>query len=734
MRASILAAAGLAAGVLTASIAAHVRLNASGTPLAWPNPSDISIVINATGSDNISDDSHFTALRNAFDEWNGVQGSVVQFVEDTTPSEQQRTDWDETDIHLILFDEDDSSGFFPLGSATVALTPVLFNGSGQILDADVLFNGRGFDFSTSLQPGFFDVQDVGTHELGHFLGLDHTGSVGATMYPFVAANVILQRSLGLDDSGGMRDAYPATTPGRIVGTVRRQMGGAVVAGAFVVARDPNGYTAGSALADAAGVFRIRGLLPDTYTVYATPLDFPVSNANLQAGYTVETDFASTVGATVAVGVGPSAVPDLLVGADVAVSLRSGALPVRAVQGVPTGMRTLFGTDLVGVSLAASDPSVSVNVIGTSPGIPLDSVTFTVTALAGAMPGHVDLVATQGADVSILPAAIEITPPNPTVTSVMPNVGTDMGGTLLTVTGSGFRPGARVVIGQGIYVDGVDATVVDPNTITLTTAATMTGNYDVVVIDPTGVEGRSAGAYSFISVPVITSVFPSGGNVAGGTQVTITGQDFTSSVIVRIAGVQQSNVVRLSVNTVMVTTDPGAAGGPYLLELENTGGAVAMSGFTYTNEVDPVLSTVSPDTGKKTGGKQVTLTGSGFLPGMEVVFGADPATGLGGALGTDFMRPDGSTILITTPAFSKGPASVMVRNPSTGQASLLAAAFTFKKDSSGGGGCHTRPVPLPNGPWDGRDVLAGAWWIVAALLAAWTMRRRARPRPAGQAQG
>ena len=725
MRKATLVATGLAACVLTASIAAHIRLNASGVPLAWQNQSNVSIVINEVGSDNISDDSHFTALRNAFDEWNGVQGSNVQLVENTSSAQQQRTDWEETDIHLVLFDEDDTSGFFPLGSATVALTPALFNGSGRILDADILFNGRGFDFSTSKQPGFFDVQDVGTHELGHFLGLDHTGWGGATMYPFVSQNQILQRSLGLDDSGGMRDAYPSGSHGRITGIVKRNPT-TTVAGAFVVARDPNGYTAASTLADAGGDFQLRGLLPDTYTVYATPFDFPVSSANLQPGYTVETNFGSTVAGAVAVGAGQTVgFGDLLVVADVSVSLGSGGdpLPVRAIQGVPTSSKTLFGTNLAGVALTASDPSVSINVVSTGSSF----VTFTVTAGLAATPGHVDIVATQGADVSILPAGIEITPPDPTVTSVMPSFGSGLGGTALSITGTGFRAGARVVLGQEIYVDGAGATVVSPTSITLTTAPTPGGNYDLVVIDPTGVEGRSVGGYTF--GPSIAAVFPTGGNVAGGTAVLITGQDFTSSVVVRIAGVLQSNVLRMSSTEVMVTTDPGAAGGPYVLEVENTGGSIAQSGFTYSNDVDPVLSTVSPNKGKKDGGKEITLTGSDFLPGMQVVFGADPATGLGGALGTAFMRLDSSTILITTPAFSKGPASVMVRNPATGQASLLAAVFTFKKDSSGGGGCYTQRVPFSRGPWDGRSILAGTWWIAFALLALWAMGRRARPRTA-----
>ena len=43
-----------------------------------------------------------------------------------------------------------------------------------ILDADIIFNAKNYQFSTDLSPGTFDVQGIATHEVGHLIGLDHS--------------------------------------------------------------------------------------------------------------------------------------------------------------------------------------------------------------------------------------------------------------------------------------------------------------------------------------------------------------------------------------------------------------------------------------------------------------------------------------------------------------------------------------------------------------------------------
>ncbi|MEZ6020564.1 MAG: matrixin family metalloprotease [Planctomycetota bacterium] len=75
----------------------------------------------------------------------------------------------------MTFDEINSSGYFPTGSGIVAITPLEFYTTGRIIDADVLFNGKDFHFTTKQETNRFDIQDVAAHELGHLLGLDHSG-------------------------------------------------------------------------------------------------------------------------------------------------------------------------------------------------------------------------------------------------------------------------------------------------------------------------------------------------------------------------------------------------------------------------------------------------------------------------------------------------------------------------------------------------------------------------------
>ena len=723
----------VAVAALAGGIVAHVRLYnpSNGKQLYWSGPGNIPIMIDPVGAALVPDQSDAAAIRLAMRAWNEDPGTKANLVETSYTPMNACVDWLDSSLHLVFFDGTNCSGFFPGGASAVAVTPVQFNSKGRIVDADVIFNEGGFDFTTSGTPGDFDVQDVGTHELGHLLGLDHSGWAGATMYPYVDQNLIVQRSLSADDVLGLRDAYPEGSHGRINGTVRRLSDNSGVAGAHVFAVDSNGRSAAGALTDDSGSFSLEGLDADTYSVEANPLDGTTTAGNLQAGRTIETDFEATVGPGVVVAAGETvSAPDLLVGSDVGLMLGTAFddLPLEAPAGASTGF-ALTGSGLApGSTLSANDPNVVVGGVLWGNTI----VNFTVTVLASAEPGHVDLIVENGADRDVLVAGIEILPPTPTVTGVAPAKGNDIGGTAVTITGTGFRSGARVIIGETIYYDGETCTVVDPNTITLTTVGSSSGTFDVVVQDASGVEGRDTSAFQVAQIPVLTSSFPTVGAAAGGTELTIAGDNFQPGMSVRIDGVLQSTVALEGTSTVRVTTDAGAAGGPYVLELENTSGETATSAFSYVAQADPVLTDVAPGSGAPAGGKVITLTGSGFTANSTVQFGVDPITGAGGTAAGGVVLVDANTLQVTTPALAAGRVAVMVLDGVTGQASILPDAYRAVSGGGGGGGggCYAVPFDGPLGGGRPNPFPGAAWLLLAMGLAygyAQTVRRRALAR-------
>ncbi len=695
-------------------VSAHIRIlhPSNGNPVRWSDGSNVGIAISPLNPSGVGDGSHVTALRNTVEAWNSVPGSFAHLVE--TPA-AETSDWNADNIHLITFEQDNASGYFPAGSGTVAVTPIFFFGSGAIADADILFNDGGYSFSTDGAAGTFDIADVATHELGHFLGLDHSGSAGATMFPYVSPTGILHRSLSVDDLNGIRHNYPGASFASLTGTVERADGSPVF-GAHLVARDEDGRLVGATITDVAGAYRFEGLEGGTYAVYATPLDAPVSGANLTGSPDLDTDFQFTnlPGQVLAA---PGAVVDLgtlVVAADAVLQLgrSSDSLPLRGIRGQEVTL-SLRGAGLdLGSTLTASDSDLTVTPVNWLGSF----VSFRVDVPLAEDLGHVDLIVTNAAgDRAVLAGAIELTPPDPIVNTVSPASGSNTGGTPLAILGSNFSAGLRVVVGDRIYEEGQPggATLVSSSELQLTTSATVGGLHDVVVIDASGVEGRLGNGFLSAQIPVVSSVFPGTGSADGGTVVTVTGVEFASGAEVRIDGVVQANVVVESSEKLAFTT--AAAGPESGLELSvvNPGGSAGASNFSYVAGADPDLVDVDPPSGESGGGELIELSGSNFPDEhLEVRFGVDPETGAGGVLAASVERLDSSTLRVETPGGS-GTQSVLVRNTDTGQADVLEAAYTYE-GASGGGGC-TMALPGPGS--GGSSAGALLVWSLAGLIAA-----------------
>ena len=128
---------------------------------------------------------------------------------------------------------------------------------------------------------------------------------------------------------------------------------------------------------------------------------------------------------------------------------------------------------------------------------------------------------------------------------------------------------------------------------------------------------------------IRKVLPPRGPTGGGTPVTLQGQGFIRGFSTRGTEAKTKTTLRFGANAVIdyqiiddetleLRAPPGAVG-PVAVAMTNPNGQVLCSGcFTYYDEV--VLTGLNPREGPLAGGNEVVLSGQGFTPDVQVLFG------------------------------------------------------------------------------------------------------------------
>ena len=271
--------------------------------------------------------------------------------------------------------------------------------------------------------------------------------------------------------------------------------------------------------------------------------------------------------------------------------------------------TITGSGLSGATVVDFGTTAATNVTV------VNSTTITADSPAGS--GTVDVTVTTPGGKSATSAADQFTYiVAPVVTGVSPTSGPAAGGTLATITGTGFS-GATVVDFGTAAATGL--TVVNSTTITADSPAG-SGVVDVTVTTPGGQSATSAADhFTYVVAPVVTGVSPTSGPAAGGTFVTITGTGFSGAAVVDFGTAAAANVT--VVNSTTITADSPAGSGVVDVTVTTPGGQSATSSadqFTYI--VAPVVTGVNPTSGPAAGGTFVTITGTGFSSATVVDFG------------------------------------------------------------------------------------------------------------------
>jgi len=237
-------------------------INQKPTSLSWaPSAFPIRFEMDRTAVRTLPDGQG--SIQRAFEAWAGSRDSVVRFqpagLTDGAAGKDGRN------IVALNADLFKNSGF-------IAYTTTWFDDNGKMEEADI-------QIDPAIIRENYNVQNVVQHEVGHFLGLDHSAVVSATMYPYVVADG--PTPLDSDDLIAVASMYPKPSLGPSSGVLRGEVRSVTgpIFGAQVVALNDQGTPVASTLTDARGAYEMVGVPEGQYRIYVEPLDGPVEARN-----------------------------------------------------------------------------------------------------------------------------------------------------------------------------------------------------------------------------------------------------------------------------------------------------------------------------------------------------------------------------------------------------------------------------------------------------------------------
>jgi IPT/TIG domain len=236
-------------------------------------------------------------------------------------------------------------------------------------------------------------------------------------------------------------------------------------------------------------------------------------------------------------------------------------------------------------------------------------------------------------------------PVPRVTALSLTVGPALGGSSVTITGTGFTGATSVDFGGA---PAAQFSVSSSTSISATTPTTGAGTVGVTVTNGGQTNLPDANdQFTFVAAPVVSGVNPNSGPISGGTSVMITGSGFTDAQSVSFGG----NLAAFTVNgdSSITATSPGidgpdvqdvqvtTAGGPSAISSVDqfsyvSGGCSSCSTLWFTSAPFASASVGTPFSFSviTSGGTGTKVSKTGALPkGVKLVSNADGTATISG---------------------------------------------------------------------------------------------------------
>jgi hypothetical protein len=462
----------------------------------------------------------------------------------------------------------------------------------------------------------------------------------------------------------------------------------------VTAPGSNGGTSAISYADlyAYAAPRVTSIAPETGPA-GTETPVTITGTNFSPGDSVA--FGTTPSSRVIVW-GPNVITayapaTLRGGANVTVTNAIGRSPTSVAAwftvGTPnvTGISPDAGSSVGGGTATITGEGFTVSDGVDFGGTPSSSVTVvSPTSLEAAVPpgnpGSVDVTVSSPQGISAISAADLYAYGAPQVTAVTPDNESDAGQKVVTITGTGFVPGAIVSFGSTpaaratVNSSGTSLEVAAP-------AAGTAGSVDITVKTAAGTSAVSTADLFAYGTPVVTGDIPGVGPLPGGNDVIVVGKGFVPGLTVYFGGqASPSATVQPHGTSLHAVAPPGTAGPVDITVKTPLGTSAADPDDSYFYGA-PEVTGVTPATGSAAGGTAVTITGMGFSLGSKVSFGIP--------LATSVTVNSSTSITAITPAANPGVIPVRVSTPVG--ISPVTPAYNFQYDVPLQSSCS----PLPN---------------------------------------
>ena len=140
----------------------------------------------------------FDGVSTSFGKWEAVNSSRIAFTKADTVSNTANSSND--GINFIAWTTTPTNDF---SDKTLAITFSAFTtgGTSNFVDGDIIFNDRDFSWGAGGQG---NVVSVSLHEIGHFIGLNHTTDNKTVMFPFDSGFT----NLSSDEVSAAQTLYP----------------------------------------------------------------------------------------------------------------------------------------------------------------------------------------------------------------------------------------------------------------------------------------------------------------------------------------------------------------------------------------------------------------------------------------------------------------------------------------------------------------------------------------------